>query len=672
MTAQTKVDQTERFVSLFVTLLQAPRRGLTKAQLRHAIDGYRGLNDKNFDSKFERDKAHLRELGIEITTEENAGASSDSFFESGVLYRLDPTRSQIPAIQFTSQEAMALALASSIWSDPNFGGAAGRALARLTSTGSFDVDSSRFTARLTVGEAVLTPLTQAALRGEPVSFAYRNVTGEESLRRVAPWGLGSRFGLWYLIAFDLERREVRMFRLSRIVSAIEATAAVGVPPRPEGFSAREYLSRLSADEATTTARVRLAHGRGQDLRATATRVGASEIPGFDDAEFAFHDAEATAGRLAGLGPDAEVIGPPELRDAVVRRLHGALAAQSAPLPDYALKKTVATGRSSGVAMAARALSIVAFVQHRGSASRAEIREHFGISESTLTTDLQRISMLGPDDISLGTRIDLDFEADPVQISTPPELEAPLVLSLTEAFVMVVGLRMLAQVEGTVTKAAVAALTKLEEATKHLPVLDAIDLQSRAEDDLELSGAIKRAVAEQRTLTIDYFSPARDEITGRTIEPIRFLESGPAAYVQAYCRERQGIRLFRLDRIFGHALTEETFELGDRHSVDTHDLTRNLYTPQDDDGAVVLAFAARLDGLLRDYAPTRVAAGHGEHQDFRMGEVRIAGSAHAHRLVAEHGGDVFVAGPQTLAAETAAWLRRALSIYSIDSESGNAP
>lgn len=672
MTAQTKVDQTERFVSLFVTLLQAPRRGLTKAQLRHAIDGYRGLDDKNFDSKFERDKAHLRELGIEITTEENTSASADSFYESGVLYQLDPTRSQIPAITFTSQEAMALALASSLWSDPSFGGAAGRALARLTSAGSFDVGSSRFATRLTVGEAVLTPLTQAALRGEPVCFSYRNVAGEESLRRVAPWGLGSRFGLWYLIAFDLARRDVRMFRLSRIVSAIEPTEAVGVQPRPEGFSARDYLSRLSPDEATTTAHVRLARGRGQDLRAIASRVEPSAMPGFDDVDFDYHDAEATSGRLAGLGADAQVTGPPELRDAVVRRLKGALAAQSAPRPDYTLKKTVASGRSSGVAMAARTLSIVAFVQHRGSASRAEIREHFGISESTLTNDLQRISMLGPDDISLGTRIDLDFEADPVQISTPPELDAPLVLSLTEAFVMVVGLRMLAQVEGSATEAAVAALAKLEAATTHLPVLDAIDLQARADDDSELSGAIKRAVAEQRTLTIDYYSPTRDEITSRTVEPVRFLESGPTAYVQAYCRERQGMRLFRLDRIFGHASAAETFEIDERHTVDAQDLTRHLYSPQDDDGSVVLAFASRLDGLMRDYAPARAAAGRGGHKDLRMGEVRIAGSTHVNRLVAEHGGDVFVVEPESLAADTEAWLGRALSLYSIDTESGNAP
>ncbi|WP_189351310.1 helix-turn-helix transcriptional regulator [Zhihengliuella salsuginis] len=669
MAAQTKVDQTERFVSLLVTLLQAPRRGLTKAQLRHAIDGYRDLDDKNFESKFERDKAHLRELGIEITAD--AGAANDSFYESGALYRVDPGQTQIPEIAFTSQETMALTLAARLWADPGFGGAAGRALARLTSADALAVDASPFAARLTVGESVLTPLTHAALRGEPVAFAYRKVTGEESVRRVAPWGLGSRFGLWYLIAFDLERRQERMFRLSRIVSAIDATDAVGTPPRPAGFSARDYLARLSPREATTTARVRLAAGRGQDLRAAAVRIGSSPREGFDEVEFDYHDAEATSERLASLGADVEVTGPAELRDAVVRRLTGALAAQTGAVPEYSLKKTVGAGRSSGVAMAARALSIVAFVQHRGTAGRAEIREHFGISEHTLTTDLQRISLLGPDDISLGTRIDLDFEADPVQISTPPELEAPLVLSLTEAFVMVIGLRMLSQVPGTSTEAAVSALAKLEEATEHLPVLDAIALQSRADDDPELSGAIKRAVAEHRALAIDYYSPTRDEVTARTVEPVRFLESGPTAYVQAYCRERRGMRLFRLDRIVGHAQSEETFTPGERHAAEARDLSRNLYAPQDDDGAVVLAFASRLDGLLRDYSPSRVAAGRGAEKDLRMGEVRVAGSTHVHRLVAAHGGDVFVTEPQELARETGAWLRRALKAYSIDTESGNA-
>ncbi|GAB3655507.1 hypothetical protein GCM10027591_11040 [Zhihengliuella somnathii] len=340
----------------------------------------------------------------------------------------------------------------------------------------------------------------------------------------------------------------------------------------------------------------------------------------------------------------------------MRRLRGAVEAQSAPTPSYTLKKTIPAGRSPGTLMAARALSIVAYVQQHGTVSRAELCREFGITESLLTSDLKRISFLGPEDVSMGFRLDVDYEADPVQISVPPEFSAPLTLSLNEALVVVVGLRLLAASEDAQTPAASSALTKLKAATNHLPVLDAIDLRPRADDDSGLSRALREAVRDRTCLYIDYYHPGRDEVSGRVIEPVQVLESGHVAYVLAYCRDRQALRVFRHDRILGYEALDETFARSARHEPE-FDLAAGLYAPREDDDEVVLAFADHLEELFRDHSPRRVAMSQEEPRRF-VGQVALAGRAHVRRLIAEHGGDVVVTEPRELVADTVQWLRDA--------------
>jgi hypothetical protein len=70
-----------------------------------------------------------------------------------------------------------------------------------------------------------------------------------------------------------------------------------------------------------------------------------------------------------------------------------------------------------------------------------------------------------------------------------------------------------------------------------------------DDPAAIRGAIERAFANRAALTIDYFSPAQGAITRRTIEPVMpIVQRGDLAYVEAWCREAEAMRIFRLDRI----------------------------------------------------------------------------------------------------------------------------
>ena len=66
-----------------------------------------------------------------------------------------------------------------------------------------------------------------------------------------------------------------------------------------------------------------------------------------------------------------------------------------------------------------------------------------------------------------------------------------------------------------------------------------------DDRLEdLRGAVER----RRALRITYYTAGRDETTERVVDPMRVLVVGGRAYLEAWCRRPEAVRLFRADRI----------------------------------------------------------------------------------------------------------------------------
>ncbi|WP_432666417.1 YafY family protein [Wukongibacter baidiensis] len=64
----------------------------------------------------------------------------------------------------------------------------------------------------------------------------------------------------------------------------------------------------------------------------------------------------------------------------------------------------------------------------------------------------------------------------------------------------------------------------------------------------------------RCIRISYFTPAALEVTTRIVEPHVLLFIQGAWYLKGYCRMRKAMRTFRLDRIKGIELIDETFTL----------------------------------------------------------------------------------------------------------------
>jgi predicted DNA-binding transcriptional regulator YafY len=135
-------------------------------------------------------------------------------------------------------------------------------------------------------------------------------TGRVSDRVVHPYALVNRLGVWYLVALCEQAAEERVFRLDRIRSAVP-TGEEFTPPD------RVPLSVTPETERLPVAEIRLATGAPVPDDRTWPGVVLEPAPDGSITAFVGYQSVAWIARrvVAYLG-QAEVVGPPEVREAV--------------------------------------------------------------------------------------------------------------------------------------------------------------------------------------------------------------------------------------------------------------------------------------------------------------------------------------------------------------------
>jgi proteasome accessory factor B len=312
--------KTERLLSLVVCLLSA-RRYLTATQIREAVPGYPESFDA-FKRMFERDKDELRELGIPLET----GTNSASDEELG--YRIPRQAYELPDIRLEPDEAAVLGLAARVWRRAELAGAAEGALLKLRAAGidAEDMTQPGIEPRLRT-EAAFGPLWEAVRDQRPVSFGYR-APGRSSAqqRQLEPWGVVNSRGHWYVVGHDRDRREQRVFRLSRVDGPVTFTGPPGTVTVPPGTDVRATVLAWDAEApALRSCLLRVRSGAGHGLRRRVVSVKPGGEPGWDLVEAEFSDTGWWSEHIASFGADVVVLEPSDLRDAVIGRLKGALA-----------------------------------------------------------------------------------------------------------------------------------------------------------------------------------------------------------------------------------------------------------------------------------------------------------------------------------------------------------
>lgn len=170
----------------------------------------------------------------------------------------------------------------------------------------------------------LPAIAQAVWHSRPLELDYESWKGRVS-RRVDPLGLILKAGIWYLAA----RAEgtIRTYRISNIRTL---SVTEGSFDRPEDFdlaawwtdTSRRFESELYTGEAElklTAAGLRQFRHLGSASARAADGASAPDARGWFRVIAPIESIEHAAEEFLRLGPEAEVVAPPALREAVVKR-----------------------------------------------------------------------------------------------------------------------------------------------------------------------------------------------------------------------------------------------------------------------------------------------------------------------------------------------------------------
>lgn len=309
--------KSERLMNLVIALLVSGHY-LSKDRIRQVVEGYHDQGDEAFERMFERDKEELREIGIQIEV-----GSHDKAFEDELGYRIRRDEFELPELALEPDEAAVVGLAARVWQHARLASQTSAALVKLKAAGvPVEPDAlSLVEPQLAASEPSFEPLWDAVITRTPVRFDYARPGAPAQLRTVEPWGVLSWHGRWYLVGYDRDRDATRMFRLSRVMSAVEPAGPRGSYTVPPDTDLRALAVQLApaAPVGTATLRVRPATGWAFRRRASAERAGDD---GWDVLEVPYAGRWTMAEDIASFGPDVIVDRPPELREAVLVLLHG--------------------------------------------------------------------------------------------------------------------------------------------------------------------------------------------------------------------------------------------------------------------------------------------------------------------------------------------------------------
>ncbi len=308
--------KTERQLNLVICLLAA-RRFLSRETIRSSVEGYQGLSDPAFQRMFERDKDDLRDLGIPIET-----GSNDAFFDDEPGYRILAGDFELPPVEFSQSEQVALGLAAHVFDGAGLAPQASTALGKLQAAG-VELGSPGFVqAHLGGDDENAVVVWQALGDRRRIRFDYRQAG---QARLVEPWGVLVRRGAWYVYGNDLGRSAPRMFRLSRIAGVVEALEPAAAYELPERSVVEAAASSLEPTGATETALLAIRGSAAAGLRRRGTQTSAGVPEGYTAYEVPYGSVGELAEQAAAAASDVLVLSPAHVRDATLARLRAVAA-----------------------------------------------------------------------------------------------------------------------------------------------------------------------------------------------------------------------------------------------------------------------------------------------------------------------------------------------------------
>lgn len=202
-------------------------------------------------------------------------------------------------------------------------------------------------------------------------------------------------------------------------------------------------------------------------------------------------------------------------------------------------------------------------------SAARLSEEFEVSKRTIERDIASLQLAGvpiyaDHGVSGGYSILREHSLPPLNLTVPESLAVLAGLGLLET-----------SPYGAAARRARAKVLAISREDQLAPVDEAlasmfvIDAEPSSEAAISL---IPEAIAACRVVRLDYASEGGDSRTNRDVEPMGLLRGGDSWMFVGWCRLREGIRGFHLERIRHLEITAEVFPERDPAVLDA-DLSR---------------------------------------------------------------------------------------------------
>ena len=570
-------DKLIRQLSL-VAFLMAERRPLTARDVKSNVEGYSEMSDEAFARRFYSDRAELLALGVplqsqrdEFTGEELYTLRSENYF----LDKLELDDDELAALQtalyllegkFAYAEPLRLALQNLALGRPGFEEPATDTAVRVEV---LDPDySPEMPGRLGKLEGAIS-------KQRTIKFPYYSISrNRETERTINPYGLLPENGSWYVIGQDLDRKDIRTFRVSRIRGDIRfATRRERDFRIPADFDIDAYRGRppWQIGELVGEARIDLAGDTAWWVERTYGGAGQLEDGVFVTEYSSLSQLTSWILRQDGRAIPLE---PDELRREVAQALrdvrerhHGAPPKLAAPAPP---QRSDGVGeRPAGPVVPERFAVLQALLAYLlascGEGYEAvipapEIVERFHIPEDQLEEHLQLLNLVnfGGGCYTIyaaleGDVVHVDKELYGDTFRHAPRL-TPLEARAIRLALEFVGPMIAADAHTPLER----VRKKLEETFGQFELAQTPEPQI-AEAEADLVATLTEGIRTRRLVEIEYQKEGEQTWSKRVVEPYSLERELPNWRVHTWDRTRDAERSFRLDRMRSAQLTSEAFE-----------------------------------------------------------------------------------------------------------------
>jgi proteasome accessory factor C len=570
-------DKLIRQLSL-VAYLMAERRPLTARDVKSNVEGYSEMSDEAFARRFYSDRAELLALGVplqsqrdEFTGEELYTLRSENYF----LDKLELDDDELAALQtalyllegkFAYAEPLRLALQNLALGRPGFEEPASATAVRVEV---LDPDySPEMPGRLGKLEGAIS-------KQRTIKFPYYSISrNRQSERTLNPYGLLSDNGSWYVIGQDLDRTDIRTFRVSRIRGDIRfATRRERDFRIPPDFDIDEYRGRppWQIGDLVGEARIELAGDTAWWVERAFGRAGELEDGVFVTDYSSLPQLASWILRQDGRAIPLE---PDDLRREVAQALRDVRARHETGPPELAPpapppREDAVGERPAGPVVPERFAVLQALLAyllaacgegHDAVIPAREVVERFHIPEDQLEEHLQLLNLVnfGGGCYTVyaaleGDSVHVDKELYGDTFRLAPRL-TPLEARAIRLALEFVGPMIAADAHTPLDR----VRKKLEETFGQFELARTPE-PGTGDAEADLVATLTEGIRERLLVEIEYQKEGEQTWSQRIVEPYSLERELPNWRVHTWDRTRDAERSFRLDRMRSAKVTKEMFE-----------------------------------------------------------------------------------------------------------------